>query len=317
MDFAYLIRSGLGLPDYWHPHTEIHPESLTGEIGRYPFSVEGKADFPGELNEEGVPIIYLGGVARAHPITVVMFGLGSHDAFMATRNERYREQMMHVLAWMERHAVSLGDGIGWANENDIPAFGLKPPWFSAITQGFALSLFVRANQLDRNGPWARLSHQTWLGFNCPVEDGGFCRKVQDGVIYEEYPCAQLDCVFNGMCFALIGLWEAWRSGTVPEAEQSFKSGVAGFYQYLPDFDQNGWSRYSLNPCLGKPLLASPYYQRANALLAQIIGMISNESQFLIYGEKWLKASRSIIRRIGIFPPNLFQPLFEGKVLDSF
>jgi hypothetical protein len=33
---------------------------------------------------------------------------------------------------------------------------------------------------------------------------GSRRDVGDGVIYEECPGPKLDCVFNGMCIALIG-----------------------------------------------------------------------------------------------------------------
>ena len=301
LDFMYLIRSGLGIPDYWHPYLEVQRDFLSGKISRYPFPMEVKADYPGQLDEEGVPVVFWGEGKKASPspANIVLYGLGSHDVFIRTHNERYYQQLMCVLRWLEKHSVPLGAGIGWPHEVDMPVYRLKAPWFSGIVQGFALSLFVRAHQLDQTGPWARLAYQTWQTFHVPVEEGGFCRNVNQGVIYEEYPGPEIDCVFNGMCHALIGLWEAWRSGLVEAAEKDFQRGLNGFRYYLPYFDHGNWSLYSLNRCLGKELLASPYYLRANGVLAQVIGLMADEPEFYRYGERWLKLHKSIVRRVGM------------------
>jgi len=297
MGLLGLIKSGLGIPDYWHPYLEIQSGFLSGKIRRYPISMDAKANYPGQLSVEGVPILFFNARPCPWPATVALYGLGSHDAFIATGDERYYRQMIHALHWLKNHAVPLGEGIGWSNEEDVPAFGLRAPWFSGITQGFTLSLFVRAYQLEGAVPWSGLAYQTWLGFHLLVEEGGFCRKTGEGLVYEEYPGPELDCVFNGMCHALIGLWEAWRSGLIPMAKTDFDRGLNGLRSYLPLFDHSGWSLYSLNWCLGKPLLASPYYHRANGLLAQVIGLMADEHEFRIYGERWLKTGNSIARRV--------------------
>jgi hypothetical protein len=299
VDITHLMRSGLGIPDYWHPHVEFQGEFLSGQIGRYPLSMDAKADYPGQLDEEGMPATFLDGRVYRLPVDVTLYGLGSHDALMATGNERYHQQLICTLRWLEGHSVRLGEGIGWPNEDDKLIYGVKAPWFSAITQGLALSLLLRAHQLDSSGPWLRLAYHTWLGYRLPVEQGGFCRIVEAGCIYEEYPGPTLDCVFNGMCFALIGLWEGWRSGLIAEAEADFERGLSALRHYLPRFEHGGWSLYSLNRCLGKPLLASPYYHRANALLAKIVGFMGDEAEFHTYGDRWLKTGQSLGRRIRI------------------
>jgi heparosan-N-sulfate-glucuronate 5-epimerase len=299
MDIMHLMRSGLGIPDYWHPHVELQSEFLGGKLTRYPLTMDAKADYPGQFGPDGVPATFRDGQVCTLPVNVTLFGLGSHDAFLATGKEHYHQQLICTLRWLEDHSVPLGEGIGWPDEADKPVYGLKAPWFSAITQGFALSLFIRAHQLDPSGPWPQLAYQTWLGYHLPVEDGGFCRHVSQGCIYEEYPGPELDCVFNGMCFALIGLWEGSQFGLIAGAEADFKKGLRALGSYLPRFDHAEWSLYSLNGCLGKPLLASPYYHRANALLAKIVGLMGNEPEFLSYGEKWLKSGRSLGRRLRV------------------
>jgi hypothetical protein len=298
-DFLYLLRSGLGIPDYWHPYLEVQNDFQAGKVGTYPVSMAVKADYPGQINEEGVPVVYLEGRATVLPVTVILFGLGSHDAFLTTGDKRYQQQMMQVLSWLKRHCVGLGYGVGWPNHMDIPLYGLKDPWFSALTSALALSLFVRADQLHPEEQWAAFARKTWLGFDVPLQHGGFCRNIGTGAIYEEYPRRSLDCAFSGMCLALIGLWESLRSGVVPEAERSFNEGLAGLRSLLPRFAYGRWSLYSLNDSFGTPLLASPYYQRSNGLLAQVVGIMAGDSEFRSYGERWVSASDSRFGRIAL------------------
>jgi hypothetical protein len=299
MSLAYLVRSGLGIPDYWHPRLDIRTDFLDGALSLYPVSMEAKADYPGEFSEDGVPVLFVAGRRRVVPVAVALYGLGSHDALILTGEERYRAGMFAALRWLERNCVPLGKGIGWPNHDDLPVYGLRAPWFSGIVNGLALSLFVRADRIQFPGRWPELARETWLAYSHPIENGGFRREIEQGAIYEEYPAPELDCVFNGMCHALIGLWEAGRSGLAPAAMSDFESGVRALRSLLPRFDRNGWSLYSLNGCLGRPLLASPYYQRANGLLAKVIGLMAPDERFLSYGASWLRASESLTRRIGM------------------
>src|SRR5262245_36780935 len=112
MDLRYLIRSGLGIPDYWHPPLEIQTDFVSGKIGLYPILMDTKADYPGQLNQEGVPIVFFRKNPCVFPVTVALYGLGSHDAFHNTRNESYYRQMMCALHWFENHRVPLGEGVG-------------------------------------------------------------------------------------------------------------------------------------------------------------------------------------------------------------
>jgi len=301
VDLLYLVRSGLGIPDYWHPYLEVQKDFLSGTIGRYPISMDSKADYPGQLDEDGIPVVRWGEKkeVKPSPANIILYGLGSHDVFIRTRAEQYHQQFVHVLHWLERNQTPLGEGVGWLHDVDMPVYGLKAPWFSGMVQGIALSLLVRACHVEGPERWALLTQQTWKSYHVSVEDGGFCRTVENGVIYEEYPGPELDCVFNGMCCALIGLWEVWHSGLIKNAEKDFQNGLRGLRHYLPNFDYEAWSLYSLNRCLGKSLLASPYYVRTNAVLAQVIGLIANDSEFYRYGERWLKLHKSIVKRLGM------------------
>jgi hypothetical protein len=49
LDLLYLVRFALAISDYWHPRSEIQTDFLSDKIGRYPVSMEAKADYPGPL----------------------------------------------------------------------------------------------------------------------------------------------------------------------------------------------------------------------------------------------------------------------------
>jgi hypothetical protein len=118
MDLVYLMRSGLRIPDYWHPHLEIQTDFLSGKIGLYPVIMDAKADYPGQLNREGVPIVFLSKNPCIFPVTVALYGLGNHDVFLNTGNKSYHRKMMSALRWFENHPVPLGEGVGWPNEQE-------------------------------------------------------------------------------------------------------------------------------------------------------------------------------------------------------
>ena len=297
MSLIYHVRSGLMIPDYWHPRLEIQTDFDSGKIGLYPFSMAAKAHWAGRT-QDGVPLLEQpGGQAGVFPVMVALYGLGSYDAWVLSHKSRYEAQMWAAAHWLEKHAAPLGPGIGWRHDKNMPIFNLTAPWYSGIVQGLALSLFTRAHQIERGEQWRDMARRTWLGFHCPIHEGGFSRAVPEGTIYEEYPIDNVHCVFNGMCHSLIGLWEAATSGLLPEAENDFRRGLNALHARVHRFDHQSWSLYCLSPCLDKPFLASPYYHRANGLLATIIGQMAEEPEFCTYGRRWLQSGRSFPLRI--------------------
>jgi D-glucuronyl C5-epimerase C-terminus len=95
------------------------------------------------------------------------------------------------------------------NKNDFPLFELKAPWMAGITQGIALSLFIRAYGLSGSEHYKRRCRQIVISLFVPVEKGGVLSVCPDGFPWiEEYPCPVGDsCVLNGFVFSLIGLYE--------------------------------------------------------------------------------------------------------------
>ena len=92
---------------------------------------------------------------------------------------------------------------------DYASERLKAPWYSAYSQGFALSLFVRLYRVTGLQAWAEHARETAMSFR------RLGRVTRPWVAYvtnrrlwlEEYPSATPTHVLNGFNFALFGLYD--------------------------------------------------------------------------------------------------------------
>jgi D-glucuronyl C5-epimerase C-terminus len=96
---------------------------------------------------------------------------------------------------------------------------LKAPWYSAYSQGFALSLFVRLYRVTGSQYWADRAREAAMSFR------RLGRVTQPWVAYvlnnrlwlEEYPSATPTHVLNGLNFAIFGLYDYERLTRDPAA----------------------------------------------------------------------------------------------------
>jgi len=105
LDLLYLIRFALSISDYWHPHSEIQTDFLSDKIGRYPVSMEAKADYPGPLGDEEVRIVVgsSGKTPASSTVDIILYGLGTRGAFIRMRDERCYQKLVSDLRWLASH----------------------------------------------------------------------------------------------------------------------------------------------------------------------------------------------------------------------
>jgi putative cell wall-binding protein len=90
---------------------------------------------------------------------------------------------------------------------------MNPPWWSAMAQGQALSLFVRLAQETGELRWDVAADRTWLSFTqSRAATGPWAPLVIDDHLYlEEFAGNQPPLlVLNGQIFSLFGLYDYWR-----------------------------------------------------------------------------------------------------------
>jgi hypothetical protein len=155
--------------------------------------------------------------------------------------------------------------IHWLLANQLPdgrwlfhfQWGRTPvPWWSAMTDGLAISAFVRAYALT--GDPAELTAITRARTTYERDqktDNGTASPVKIGsktyYVYEEYPPGySVGNVLNGWMFSLVGLYEDetyLHDKTASTLLRGPDRGLAAVKALLPYYDTGNWTRYSTQP----------------------------------------------------------------------
>jgi hypothetical protein len=128
---------------------------------------------------------------------------------------------------------------------DYPLEKLKAPWYSAYSQGFALSLFVRLYRVTGVQAWADRARETALSFR------RLGRVTQPWVAYvlnsrlwlEEYPAATPTHVLNGFNFALFGLYDYERLTRDPAAKDLLRGALRTIRSFATTYRVPGGISY--------------------------------------------------------------------------
>lgn len=196
---------------------------------------------------------------RTNPVSVIQAGLGT----LQSRDPERLPFVARVVDWIE--ATVDDDGLLPYRFAMPHTFPLDPPWYSALAQGEAVSLVVRAaGLLGRDRLFAladRLAE--------PLVDPASALVVAtpEGPVLQEYPTDPPSHVLNGWLFALWGLYDlsvAPRPGahtSAGRAAEAFAEGSAALAARIHEYRAGfGWSLYDLFPH-PLPNVASPFYHR--------------------------------------------------------
>ncbi|WP_034060369.1 D-glucuronyl C5-epimerase family protein [Lacinutrix jangbogonensis] len=160
---------------------------------------------------------------------------------------------------------------------DVPLHTLdkiiKAPWQSALSQGFALSVFSRAYQVTKDSIYIKSIHKSLLQFEKTIEEGGIYNNSKIfGEFLEEYPTEQPTHVLNGFNYTLIGLHDAYIITKNQKAGLLFDKYVKILSEKIKEFDLGGWSAYSLD----KPSMknhftyCNPWYHKLHIIQLQVL-----------------------------------------------
>jgi heparosan-N-sulfate-glucuronate 5-epimerase len=265
---------------------------------------------PPEVDEQGVPVndytrklLIRGVTGRTYnPLTVSHWVLGSYDDWLRTGERQHRELFLRRADWLVENQVVKG-GVGWWYYAVPwgPPYQVKPPWASAMAQGFALSGLMRAHQETGEEVYRQAAQRALKSFEVGVEEGGITSTDEFGnVFYEEVPSQPPHHILNGHIFALFGLHDYCRSTGEARAGVLFEMGVEAVRNRLPDYDAGLWSKYSLNP---KPNwrshwnIAAPIYQQVHIDLLRFLHRITGDAVFDRWAARWEAQQRKPVGRL--------------------
>jgi len=216
----------------------------------------------GLVDDDGVRMFrhpaYTGGQARNHPVAQAQYGLLllntyrlKHDAWFLDRAERQARRMIATRvesrgAWWFPYPFDypLASGMNYTQQQ---------PWYSAMAQGQAISLFIRLAQATGDASWRTAADRAFLSLRLGFSNAGPWVTHRDGngrLWLEEYPARTptgSGRVLNGHLFAMYGVWDYWNLTKSTVAARLFADAGATVKRYvLRNFRNPGWaSSYAL------------------------------------------------------------------------
>ncbi|MFD5215752.1 cell wall-binding repeat-containing protein [Microbacterium sp. NPDC058345] len=179
-----------------------------------------------------------------HPVVYAQYGISAlleyqrtGDALWLKRAERQAERLIEMRtlrgdAWWYAYPFN------WTYSDRT----LHPPWWSAMAQGQALSLFVRLSDVHPQTRWDAAIEGTWKSLlQSRSSSQQWSSVVIDGHLYfEEYAGDQKPLqVLNGQIFAMFGVYDYWRLTADADAERLLRGASATVLDMMPKIRKPG------------------------------------------------------------------------------
>ncbi len=300
---------------YRHDRTRFNPASLQGEQPRYYYldwrdRWSDDAILRAALSADGVVCSnrdrQVGGRIRHNPLRVIQASLALHDLLLDQPTPQRDAIFRRQLEWLTGEgAQRMSNGIPvWPHYDAFPRYGLTGPWVSALTQGQAVSLLVRAAAYTgdaRYGEWADQAVRAFLEPGLPI-------VWRDGpeIFFEEYPSQPPSHVLNGCLFAWLGLWDYARYSGRTDVRELCARSIASIAARVPIYEWGDWTRYDV--LQRRP--TSPGYQEIHAALAETLHGILGDPFWGQRAARWRRAASDPGARSRVFFEVLFDKVRE-------
>lgn len=270
--------------------TDVHSQKL----GLYYLSMESydeqsvdengvlKVDFSKRIDRGVSGIQYI-------PISISQYALYHYNTYIANNYLNSKKQFLNQANWLVKNQVVDGNDCGvWYFQ--YPFGKLIPPWISAMAQGEAISVLLRAYQETNEEDYLIAAKNAVKIFDVPLQNGGVVVvDNDDNIFFEEFPTDPAIHVLNGFIYALFGLYDFYRVTGSEHINNLFQKGIATITKRLADYDTGFWSKYSLNEkstLSNHYNIASPMYHFLHVNMLLVLYRITGDQFFEDYHLKW-------------------------------
>jgi hypothetical protein len=234
-----------------------------------PYNSSGVYEVPVDRDASGVAMYRLpaDGKLYNHPVHQAEDALAALNNYRLTGSAAYLNRaVLDAQRLIDRRVLS-DEAWYYPYPYDFALHGgsdvMRAPWFSAMAQGQALSVFVRLNRVTGDQKWRDAADATFNSFrNAPVE--GLPSTVHiDATNYlwlEEWPRwppESSDRTFNGHVFSAFGLYDYLRLTGDPTAVDLWKGALENARWYIQNRHRN--PGFISSYCLRHPGVLSAKY----------------------------------------------------------
>ncbi|XP_041378437.1 D-glucuronyl C5-epimerase B-like [Gigantopelta aegis] len=196
--------------------------------------------------------------------------------------------------WLVTHQNDRGGWPVMVRRKLVPGLlELPPGWYSAMAQGQAMSLLVRAYLSSEKKKYLRAAMEAMKLFEISSEQGGVLAKFANTYEwYEEYPTTPSSFVLNGFIYSLLGLYdlkEVASGDAALMAERLYNVGLTSLKFMLLLFDTGSGTLYDLrHVALGvEPNRARWDYHTTHINQLLQLSVIDKDPLFKTTANRWM------------------------------
>ena len=186
---------------------------------------------------------------RYHPLSIIQYGILAYYKFKETNDSVYYQKCVDQIKYFKDSTKvrTLYEGKGLGLPYNFNFWDLKAPWYSGMTQGYAISYLLRYHELTNDPDVFPLIEKIAYVLLQKQENGGTISTTKEGYTWiEEYPNSKRSPqVLNGYINGLIGLKEYtdfFPSDTT--AKRILDETYLGLVNSLEYYDTPTWSYYN-------------------------------------------------------------------------
>jgi glycosyltransferase involved in cell wall biosynthesis len=193
------------------------------------------------LDDAGVP--FQVHPAGYHPTIIGQFALANWNQYLATNDDYYRNVFLTQANWLVQHEAHICNGAGgWPISSPHPDVPTKGLWLSALAQGNAISVLIRAFQLTGEAEFLEAAHRAIQTFKQDILDFGISDPVGDeGIFFEEVAVYPATHRLNGFIFGLLGLYDYAELTGDSKVESLIHQSHGTLHDFLCEFDLGYWT----------------------------------------------------------------------------
>ncbi|MGW4947392.1 D-glucuronyl C5-epimerase family protein [Actinoplanes sp. NPDC004185] len=243
----------------------------------------------GVHDASGVRMYKIGDRLYDHPVYQARYGIDSLESYVRTDDERYLSRAELQAARLMRRADKTGGAWYLPYPFGFSLHGVAsdrrvPPWYSAMAQGQALTLFVRLYEITKDATYRNAADRLFAGFLRPRATSKpwvVWVDSRNHLWLEEFPGRAADRTLNGHLFAIFGLWDYWRLTSDERAKTLYQGALTTVRDYFSRYRNENWiSRY----CLTHPARLSDKYHFIHIRQLNRLYTLTHDGAFLRLAE---------------------------------
>jgi hypothetical protein len=224
-----------------------------------------------------------------HPIRIAQFALQRYGIWTGTQRPGARDDFLAQAAWLRDHQQPTGVPGLYAFEFPWSKYGAGAGWTSAMAQGEAISVLLRAHGLEPRDGYADAALRAAQPFRTEIARGGVVWESGPELFFEEIANEHAPHVLNGCIFALWGVWELWKRTDEPWLQIQIERCVTTLAAWIPRFDTGWWTRYSLLlSATDRPHLATLKYHQFHIAQMRVLATMFERPLFAQTAERWAR-----------------------------